>query len=511
MKKSKKRLSEYISLGFVYVSAGFTIIALFLIFSYIIFKGLIYDNRVEYQVNSVVDTNIDGLYVIVNKGNSLTELSYSVLRNIFSGKSVNWKKINGDVSDIAPLTSKEAEKKIPTLFKKKGFLTETFAEPFAALQFTAQNKSAICLIEKNEYDLAHELLSKSDKKKIKILSLRTQALLCNEAVVALHGNFKLGTLKEKDALHIFKGKFTNWNELGGADIPIKPVHIAHVDDNAKDIFLSELNQTEGACGFAPAWWLLDKNAKNVSFINVSRQERGLNLKLGYLFEPAVEGGKYGGISSILGNTFIMIILTLILSVPPGVLGAVYLIEYGKEGKLMRILRLGTETLAGIPSIIFGLFGMLVFVQGLGWGISLLSGSFTLMLMILPTIIRTSEEAIKSVSPALKEGSLALGASKIQTIFKVVLPTALPSIGAGVILAIGRALGETAALIYTMGSNYNLTHGLFDSTRTLAVHLYLLIAEGISTDKAFASATVLILFILLINRLSKYVINRFSAR
>jgi len=203
----------------------------------------------------------------------------------------------------------------------------------------------------------------------------------------------------------------------------------------------------------------------------------------------------------------MVLLTLLFSVPPGLFAAIYLVEYARAGRLVRWIRLGTETLAGIPSIIFGLFGMLVFVQGFGWGISLLSGSLTVTLMILPTIVRTAEEALKSVPRTLQEGSLALGATKVQTIFKVVLPAAFPAIASGVILAVGRALGETAALIYTMGSNYNLTEGLFDSTRTLAVHIYLIIAEGISSDRAFAAGTVLIFFILVINTSARFLINR----
>ena len=154
--------------------------------------------------------------------------------------------------------------------------------------------------------------------------------------------------------------------------------------------------------------------------------------------------------------------------------------------------------------------MLVFVQGFKWGISLLSGSLTLTLMILPTIVRTAEEALKSVPHSFREGSFALGATKVQTIFRVVLPAAFPAITSGVILASGRALGETAALLYTMGSNYNLTSGLFDSTRTLAVHIYLIIAEGIASERAFASGAVLVFFILIINTLAKVAVRRMGS-
>jgi phosphate transport system permease protein len=179
--------------------------------------------------------------------------------------------------------------------------------------------------------------------------------------------------------------------------------------------------------------------------------------------------------------------------------------------LVRILRLSIETLAGIPSIIFGLFGMLFFVNILGWGIGLISGVLTLTLMILPTIIRTSEEALKTVAQGLREGSLALGATKMQTVLRVVLPAASPGILTGLLLAMGRAVGETAALIFTMGSSYDLVSGLTSSTRTLAVHIYLIIAEGISLDRAFATATVLILIILFMNTVATKIIGRFNSR
>ena len=187
--------------------------------------------------------------------------------------------------------------------------------------------------------------------------------------------------------------------------------------------------------------------------------------------------------------------------------AVYLVEYAKQGPLVSLLRLGTETLAGIPSIIFGLFGMLFFVDILGFGFGLLSGSLTLTLMILPTVVRTSEEALKAVPASLREGSLALGATKLQTIARVVVPAAASGILTGLILGVGRAVGETAALLFTMGSDYKLAKGLFSSARSLSAHVYLLFAEGISFDRAFSTATVLILIVLAFNLAAKRLVGR----
>jgi phosphate transport system permease protein len=217
----------------------------------------------------------------------------------------------------------------------------------------------------------------------------------------------------------------------------------------------------------------------------------------------------GGISTIILNTLYMIVLTVLFAVPLGVAAAVYLVEYAKQGNLLSVMRLGTETLAGIPSIIFGLFGMLVFVDKLHFGFGLLSGCLTLTLMILPTIIRTSEEALKSVPRSLREGSLALGATKLATIARVVIPAAMPGIMTGIILGIGRAVGETAALLFTMGSNYKAAKGLFSSARVLSAHIYLLFAEGISFDKAFSTATVLIVVVLGFNFLSKVFMKRMN--
>ena len=202
------------------------------------------------------------------------------------------------------------------------------------------------------------------------------------------------------------------------------------------------------------------------------------------------------------NTIIMIALALVIAVPIGVFSAIYLTEYAKKGnKLVQVIRMTTETLTGIPSIVYGLFGALFFVTALHMQLSLLAGILTVAIMVLPTVLRTTEEALLSVPVSYREGSFGLGAGKLRTIFRIVLPSAIPGILSGVILATGRIAGETAALIYTAGTVAEIPKNLFSSGRTLAVHMYVLSQEGLHTDKAFATAVILLVMVLVINILS----------
>ena len=212
------------------------------------------------------------------------------------------------------------------------------------------------------------------------------------------------------------------------------------------------------------------------------------------------------------NTVIMIILTLLMAVPIGIFAAIYLVEYSRRGnKLVSIIRITTETLSGIPSIVYGLFGFIVFGITLGWANTLLSGAITLAIMILPLIIRTTEEALLAVPDSYREGSFGLGAGKLRTVFKVVLPSAVPGVLAGVILSIGRIVGESAALIFTSGTNPVVPDSLFDSASTLSVHLYALLNEGLYTEQAYATAVVLLVAVILINALSAAAAKRLSLK
>lgn len=210
------------------------------------------------------------------------------------------------------------------------------------------------------------------------------------------------------------------------------------------------------------------------------------------------------------NTVLMTLLALLVAVPIGIFSAIYLVEYAKKGnKLVAVVRTTAETLTGIPSIVYGLFGALFFVGFCKWKLSLLSGAFTLAIMVLPVVMRTTEEALLAVPEAYRTGSLGLGAGKLRTVFRVVLPSAIPGILSGVILAVGRIVGETAALIYTAGSIAKVPNSIFDSTRTLSVHMYSLSKEGLHTDQAFATAVVLLILVMLINFLSDKLANKLS--
>lgn len=212
------------------------------------------------------------------------------------------------------------------------------------------------------------------------------------------------------------------------------------------------------------------------------------------------------------STLYLVGLSLLLAVPFGIGCAIYLTEYAKPtSRFVRVIRVTTETLSGIPSIIYGLFGMIFFVTVLHFGYSILAGALTAAIMILPLIIRTTEEAIKSVPDLYREASYGLGAGKLRTIFRVVLPSAMPGILSGIILAIGRVIGETAALLYTAGTVAKIPDGLFSGGRTLALHMYVLSGEGLHMGEAFATGIILLALVVLVNFATGRIVKRFTAK
>ena len=236
-----------------------------------------------------------------------------------------------------------------------------------------------------------------------------------------------------------------------------------------------------------------------------------NLALPGIFSWEYDGDNQSMMPAII-NTLIMTALTLLLAVPIGIFAAIYLVEYSKKGsKLVAAIRLTAETLSGIPSIVYGLFGFIVFVITLGWSYTLLAGVITLAIMILPLIMRTTEEALMAVPDTFREGSFGLGAGRLRTVFRVVLPSAVPGIAAGVILATGRIIGESAALIFTSGTNPVVATSLFSSASTLSVHLYALLTEGLYTNQAYAVAAVLLFLVIGINALSSVAAKKLAAK
>jgi phosphate transport system permease protein len=230
----------------------------------------------------------------------------------------------------------------------------------------------------------------------------------------------------------------------------------------------------------------------------------------FLTDEPRKMGREGGVFPMIVGTIVVTGLAVLIAAPIGVATAIYLTEYTREGRLTAVIRFGADCLAGIPSVVFGLFGFVFFAIYLGFGISILSGSLTLALMVLPTIIRTSEEAIRAVPYAYREVSYGLGSTRWQMVTHVVLRSALPGISTGVVLSVGRCISETVVVMLTAGSALGLPRSVFDSSRTLALHFYYLVMENISMPMAYATATVLVISILAINLFAYWLMRRFIA-
>ncbi len=232
------------------------------------------------------------------------------------------------------------------------------------------------------------------------------------------------------------------------------------------------------------------------------------LQLRFFLDSPREMGREGGIFSTIIGTVVLTLVAIFVGAPMGIGTAIFLREYTRESKISRMIRFGTDCLAGVPSIIFGLFGFVFFVIRLNMGWSILSGGLTLAAMILPTVISTAEESIKSIPYSYREVSYSLGGTKWQTVTRVVLPGALPGIFTGILLSVGRSVGETAAVILTAGSSLTMPTSLFSPIRTMSIHFYILAREGISMKMAYATGAALILFVLIINVLAQWLINRY---
>ena len=235
------------------------------------------------------------------------------------------------------------------------------------------------------------------------------------------------------------------------------------------------------------------------------------VNLHFLTDRIEDMGRSGGIFPTIISTVYLTFVAILIAVPLGVGSAIYLTEYTRPGRITRIIHFGAECLAGVPSIIFGLFGFIFFVLYLNFGWSILSGGLTLAAMILPTIIRTSEEAIKAVPKSFREVSFSLGGGRWQTVTRAVLPSSIPGILTGIVLSIGRSVGETAAVIFTAGSSVRVPASLFDPARTMSVHFYILAREGLSMENAYGTAAVLVISILLINSVAYWLMHRFIGR
>ncbi len=529
---------QLIAKGILWASAGITITILLVIIGYIVIRGFVADVRKEYPVISQgkneVGLDPEGEHRIVfvaHRGVRIRDLTMEQVVNLFSGKFRDWQLTEQDLK--VSVFSRSMDDSLGKLFYQRVIEPSEKGKYARTRIFVRDDEEMIESIALTPGSIGYisaERLKTADRKKVKIIPVRNISLVVNKEVLTLKDNIKLRYITSDHVKLIFSGMAKNWLEVGGVDLPIQVIsflpdmHLAEevIDllGGAKETIFSRarfisspdelftaLEDTPGSIGYCYYIDALQYSRKQI--LGVERREVHWNLDLPFLIERPRKAGRVGGISTIILNTILMILLTLLFSAPLGIGAALYMAEYAQQGHLMRILQISTETLAGIPSIIFGLFGYIFFVSFLKLGIGLLSGTFTITLMILPTIIRTSEEAFRAVPMSYREGSLALGATKLQTLTGVVIPAAAPGILTGIILGIGRAVGETAALIFTLGSSYELATSLSASARVLSVHLYILVKEGISFERAFATGTILIVIILIVNFSATRLIGRMN--
>ena len=478
MKKNKtiRSIIDSLILILIYASAVSTALVLIGMIGYISFRGLYRETTTINQIiksdNIIYKLDNEDYALIVNKKIKRDSLDITEIGEILSRDIKNWSSVSESRAEIKLISLLNNTKNI----NSKYFIADM--RNFEDFRKYLLTKPGVIGFVK------HDLIEKINLKGLKVLNVNTMCVAAGAKVSEIINNKKISVIDKRDFERIVNGEVDNWKQVGGHDLKLQRF------DN-----IEQVEKSEG--GFAVVDYM-EASEKGLSIIPVKYKKKGANITPSFLFDKPVKAGKAGGISTIILNTGFMIILTLLFSVPVGVGAAVYLTEYAQPGRIMRIIRLGVETLAGIPSILFGLFGFIFFVDILHMGIGLLSGSLTTAMMIIPVIIRTSEEALIAVPAAYREGSLALGADLWYTIKKVVLPAAKPGILSGIILSIGRALGETAALVFTMGFDYRLANGIKSSARVLSVHLYQLVREGISFERAFATAFVLMVFIFLIN-------------
>ncbi|MBN1799409.1 MAG: phosphate ABC transporter permease PstA [Spirochaetales bacterium] len=533
----KARRAQKTAKTVLWLAAGVTIVILVWIIGYVVYNGFVSDLHREYPVIAkggpevILDWQAEQTLVfIVNNSVRIEELSAQDIIDFYCGEVRDWVIAKQDLKvktfalDMTASLGKAFSEKVLGKHLSYNSNNRFVENDEEMIKKVAATIGAIGFINPEKMERAR------NNPKVKIINVRAIALVAHPAVFEIRNQKKLRYLKEEDMRAIFSGNAHNWQEVNGIDLHIVPVlfnedlaiakqfkqfalgddkrfslNAVHVD-NQTDL-MSVINRNEGAVGFTSYFYL--KNHFPDQIVKVERREVTPNLTLSYLIEEPKKFGKVGGVSTIILNTVFMILLTVIMATPLGVGAAIFFTEYAGEGRLVRSLRFFTETLAGIPSIIFGLFGMLVFVDFLGLKFGLLSGTLTITLMVLPTIIRTAEESLKSVPRAYREESFALGATRWQTVCGVIIPTAVPGILTGVILAIGRAVGETAAVILTLGNSPTLARNLFSSARVLSVHLYLLATEGISFERAFATGTILIVIILIVNTVATQLIKKMN--
>jgi phosphate transport system permease protein len=465
-----------LALAIVKALAFSTLFLLVFLIGYLAFKGLV---KEDVAIGNYMEG--EGYPVAIYGGDSsLKQLDWEEVREMLSGSVFSMRTITGYDDELHLYADRDSVARIASFFA----LSEEEVE--GNVQIVDGSSAKIdpgngSVYVTGAFDAA--------PKGFRRVALLATVVAVHESVTALVGNKKVGIVDEAQVGQMEDGSLDNWSLLDGADLPV-----VRCED------FSRLAATPG--GYLIADASVAASRTDIELLQVRTARVVPNLTLRYMTTGAIQGGKYGGIGSIVANTFFMIFLSVLFAAPVGLGAAIYLSLYAKKGPLLFVIQSGIDLLASVPSIIFGLFGLLVFVQTFGWSFSLLSGSLTIALMICPTIIRTSQEAIKSVDKSMFDGSIALGATKIETIAKITVPNAREGIIGGIILAIGRAAGETAALLYTIGSGTEVAEGVMSPARSLAMHIYLTVSEGRGLDGAFASSLVLMVIVLLTNRIAR---------
>jgi len=501
------QFQERLAKGLIWGAAGITMGILMLIVGFVIVNGLYTREEkarevlpVKEEVISFSDT-AGSFKIAAGKKIRLSQLSYGDIREIYQGLNSFWGYLSGQNESIIaavyadPLFRERLSNYLfgrPQGFSKKILSFNNIQEA----ETLAKNHKGILMIYPGEWDVPQGG---------RPVELQQWAIGVNPDVTQLESGRRLSKLHwgQGEVEDLLAGSFTQWEELGGpSGLPVSVIS----QDLPPEEKASALKTMSGSVALVRQ---RDVYQYDLTILEVISVNHRLNLRPSFLFEAPSRAGAVGGISTIIINTLILVAFVLLIATPLGLMGAVYLQEYARQGRAMAVLRVGIDTLAGIPSIIFGLFGFVFFSTFLGLKTGLLSGTFTLTLMILPTIVRTSEEAISSVPQDLRHASMALGATKHQTIWQIVIPAASPGILTGVILGLGRAVGETAALLFTLGSNLALIKSFNSPVRVLSVHLYMLIRENISIPNAFGTATILIIIVFLVNFITRRLIGRMS--
>ncbi|AGT27212.1 phosphate ABC transporter permease PstA [Borrelia miyamotoi] len=483
------------------------IMLLIFIISYIIYNSLFFTSKKQtlfldekkYFLPFKFNNKIIKIAFIINKSIKAEEITTQDIYNIYNNKISHWGSIsdqNIDIVPIASLQSNLSSKIILETFTKDNKFNNRYIKIIKSneemISTVNQTSGAIGYLRKEEL----EKLDFKKYPKIKPLKISSMSILIGKKTLQKSENEIIDTLSLNEIKELLLGT-TDWNELISKNIKLNIIKYSDYDQNAIKI----IEENEGTIAVVP-WHAFYKS--DAPFLKLYYMQKSMPLNLNFILSTPRNSGKYGGISYLILNTFYVILLTAIISISIGIGTGIMLAEYTSNKVLYKTVSMSVDILSSIPAIIFGLFGLIFFVPILGMGI--LSGAITSSLMILPMVIKTTEEALKSIPKSYKYGSLALGANKIETIIKILLPASSPGILTGIVLAIGRALGETAVLLFTMGTNLGLASSLNEPSRSLTVHLLLLFQEGY-LDKGFATASILIIMILLINLTSKFLINK----